>query len=129
MSFVFLESAAISLLLNGVMVLVHDRDRCAISPNEMVRSADWYIECPFVHLRYYLEEWLADFLTWMQCFFAPGLTYFHRDEWCDRHEYRCGLEQSRSEMGEAEARKQSFTALMRRFTTEANEWTRDMQNS
>jgi len=128
MSFVFLESEAIPLLLNGLIALVHDRDRCATSPNEMVRSADWYIECPFVHLRYYLEEWFADFLTWVQFFFTPGLAYFHRDELCDRNEYRRALEQSSFEIGATEAKKQSFTALIRRFTTEANQWTRDMQN-
>lgn len=42
---------------------------------EGVRAADWYIESPFVHLRYYLESWFDDFFAWIKFFYVPELCF------------------------------------------------------
>jgi hypothetical protein len=126
MSFVFLESEKVPLL-NGLIGLVHDRDRCAGSAYFQIQSADWYIESPFVHLRYYLEEWFADFLTWMQFFYVPELAYCHRDELADRKEDWGALQKLQSEVGISEAKEKSFSRLVGAFQGEADRSIEDMK--
>lgn len=118
-SFVFLESAA-APFLSGLLGFVHDRDRCVGSINSYVRAADWYIECPFVHLRYYLESWFDDFLAWIKFFYLPDL-YFNRKEESDTYDqFRQAMESLQRRMGVASAKEQSFNRLLEAFKAEAD---------
>ncbi|HVO92267.1 MAG TPA: hypothetical protein VMT22_05470 [Terriglobales bacterium] len=118
-SFVFLESET-APFLSGLLGFVHDLDRCVGSVNPYVRAADWYIECPFVHLRYYLESWFDDFLGWIKFFFVPDL-HFTRQQDADTYEgLRQALEKLERRMGIVHAREQSFARLIEAFKQEAD---------
>ncbi len=41
----------------------------------MIRSADWYVCTPNIHLRYYLEEWSDILLIWVKYFLVSDLHY------------------------------------------------------
>ena len=124
MSFVFLASEA--PFLDGLLGLVHDRKRCETSPNPLVGAADWYIECPFVHLRDYLMAWFADLLAWMKFFFIPDLRYYPAEDLGEYEKLRRALEQLQSKIGVSETRSQSFDQLVNAFSREADRWTQDI---
>jgi hypothetical protein len=96
-SFVFLESQS-APFLTGLLGFVHDRDRCVGSVNPYVRAADWYIESPFVHLRYYLESWFDDFFAWIKFFYVPELC-FTRKEDIDSYRFCQAMETVQRRMG------------------------------
>jgi hypothetical protein len=119
-SFVFLESES-APFLTGLLGFVHDRDRCVGSPNPYVRAADWYIECPFVHLRYYLESWFDDFLSWIKLFFIADLYFTRQDETDGVEKLRQALETLQARRGVSTTRKQSFNRLIEAFKEEADQ--------
>lgn len=118
-SFVFLESES-APFLSGLLAFVHDRDRCVSSVNPYVRAADWYIECPFVHLRYYLESWFDDFLAWIKFFYIPDLYFTRKDETDTYEGLRQALEKLQQRMGVANTKQQSFNRLIEAFKEEAD---------
>lgn len=56
MGFVFLQSDE-SPFLEGALVLVDDHACCQLYSAEVIKQADWHVSLPYVHLRYYLEDW------------------------------------------------------------------------
>ena len=62
--------------LTGHLVEVHDRADCLTSGNETVRTADWYLTRPRIHLRYYLEEWSDLLFGSIKYFHIPDLEFW-----------------------------------------------------
>jgi hypothetical protein len=85
------------------------------------RAADWYIECPFVHLRYYLESWFDNFLSWIKLFFIADLYFTRQDETDGVEKLRQALETLQARMGVSTTRKQSFNRLIEAFKEEADQ--------
>jgi hypothetical protein len=104
--------------LTGQLVEVHDHADCLTSENETVRSADWYLTRPRIHLRYYLEEW-SDLLF-------GSIKYFHVP---DLEFWRYGSNPSFDELVEifGEIRSPSladdaYGALIDRFRAQVERW-------
>jgi hypothetical protein len=113
-------------LLDGRMVSVDDSAACAIYRSEVLRSADWHLSLPFVHLRYFAEEWSDRLFAWMQRYFIFDLIY-------DRYEANTdfGLHDSRmaemeQKLGVPEARERCFTNLLAEYDAELAAWKIDM---
>jgi hypothetical protein len=87
-SFVFLESHDLPAL-TGCVAMLNNHDQCDAYEDEVIRSADWFISAPQIHLRYALEDWTDFLLGWIKYFFMPDLEYYSRSEW-DSHA-RLGL--------------------------------------
>jgi hypothetical protein len=79
LSFVMLHSHE-APFLNGMVAQIDDHAFCRRSPFKAVSTADWLIQCPFVHVRDCFHEWVFLFLTWLRHFHAPGLVIRPEDE-------------------------------------------------
>jgi hypothetical protein len=121
MSFAFLESTT-APFLNGRLVAVHDRSYCAASRIEAIRQADAYFECPYIHLRYYLEGWLDQLLGWIKFFFIPSLHYRAYEDLSGYAGVHDTLVELLSTYGVEQAKKRFFGALLDVFEEEADAW-------
>jgi len=121
MGFVFLESDD-APFLNGRLAAVTGKDFCARSRFESIRQADWYIECPYVHLRYYLEAWWDGLMAWIKFFFMPDLWYHRYEAFPGYEEVRAAFQSLQERGGYEAARAQVFGRLLNDFEAEANQW-------
>ena len=120
MSFVFLESEV--PCLDGRLVAVTDGDRCRLSGLEAIREADWYLDCPSIHLRYYLEEWSDILSSWLKLFFVPDLYFWRYEDLPSFDNYRAMFGEFRDRYGDSAARRLIFDTLLDRFEESADEW-------
>ncbi len=126
MSFFFLESEE-APFLNGRLAALAERDLCTISPVALIREADWYVECPYVHLRYYLEGWFDGLMAWIKFFFIPDLRY-HRYEVLPGYEtLQNTFKALQDEEGYPQARALFFDVLLAEFEREADRWGADLE--
>lgn len=120
-SFVFLQNDDLPEL-SGCLVKVAGKSTCELSRNELIQSADWFLESPFLHLRYYLEEWFDAFMAWVKFFFVPDL-FFHRYEANPGYsEVEASLSSLKERVGYPTARDMFFEALLSGFAHEADQW-------
>lgn len=124
MSFVFLECED-APFLDGMLAAVDGPDWCASHTMDLIRSADWYVQCPFIHLRYLLEEWTDEFLSWIKFFFVPDLRYWRNDDLPGYGQHRGRLEEVQSRLGAAEAKNRAFADILDAFERETDRWVRD----
>jgi hypothetical protein len=122
MGFVFLESPQFPAL-SGLLSMVEGADYCQRYSDEFIERGDWYVQCPYLHLRYYLEEWTISFLAWTKYFFIADLSYHG---WNGIEEYE-GLSDAfdalENSVGSAKARRMIFDRLMEEFAREVEQWT------
>lgn len=124
--FFFLESRE-APFLDSRLAVVHDREWCSLSGLEPVRSADWFVQCPFIHLRYYMESWVDILLAWVKFFFMPDLYYCRYDEFSGYGKLSEEFAGLRHKLGEAAGKNQSFETILGAFEDEADRWVRDMK--
>jgi hypothetical protein len=58
------------------LVQVEDHAQCQNYSPEEIRNANMLLVEPSIHLRYYGEEWLPDFLGWIKHYCIPDLMYW-----------------------------------------------------
>jgi hypothetical protein len=102
--------------LNGIMVYVEEREACLTYREELIKQADYLLEVPHVHLRYYLEEWLDQLMGWVKYHYLEGLDYWrYEDIWVDPDTLK-------QQFGEVEKEKY-WDILKLRFQYEVESWT------
>jgi hypothetical protein len=121
MSFVFLDSPELPSLC-GCLVQVEDHEQCQAYSSEVIRSADWYVCAPNIHLRYYLEEWSDVLLSWVKYFFVTDLYYDRYQELANFDSLRDMIEQHCNLKGVDFVRDFTLQWLVNRFEEEADEW-------
>ena len=121
MSFTFLHAPDFHAF-DGQLVHAYPRIECAQLDGELIQQADWYLETPSIHLRYYLEEWFDLLMTWIKIFYMPELEYW-RNELLNRfHEIKEPIDRLISSEGREQAKEIVFEYLLESFTEEADRW-------
>ena len=121
MSFVFLESED-APFLNGRLAAVEGKDICARSRSQLIRQADWFVQCPYVHLRYYLEKWWDGLMAWIKFFFIPDLQYLRYEELPGYEDFCAAFQALQENDGYEVARAAIFARLLSDFEAEAEQW-------
>ena len=62
--------------LDGSLVYVEEEEQCRQYGDEEIRTAQAFLDSPNIHLRYYYEEWMDNFLGWVKHFFITDLAYW-----------------------------------------------------
>ena len=71
--------------IDGLMVYVEDREACRIYNEERIRQADYLLDVPHIHLRYYLEEWMDQLMGWVKYHYVENLNYWrYEDMWTNQ---------------------------------------------
>lgn len=122
MSFVFLESLQFPAL-SGLLSMVDGADYCKRYSDEFIQHGDWYVQCPYLHLRYYLEGWSISFLAWMKYFFIADLYYSGWNGMEEHEGLSDAFEALENSVGSARARRMIFDRLMEDFSREVEQWT------
>jgi hypothetical protein len=125
MSCVFLRSDDLPLL-DGLICKVSGPELCAEITAEELKGTEWYVECPFLHLRYYLEDWLDLVLSWMKFFYVPDLYYFHYLPLAEYGRHSSDFEDAVAAEGKDVARESIFEDILLKFEDEADDWARQM---
>jgi hypothetical protein len=64
-------------IFNGAICECFHRTRSPGLINfEQLGEADWYVRKPEIHLRYYLEVWFEQLLSWVKLFLIPSLDWW-----------------------------------------------------
>lgn len=122
-SFVFLKSDEFPFL-DGLIASARGPQWCARITAEGLRGAQWYVECPSLHLRDFLEDWTVLLLSWIKRFHVPDLEfdwrgrlngYEGRREIFARFEEKLGVERACAHVldflrGDFRTRSRSFAA-------------------
>lgn len=66
--------------VRAVSVLVEDAAQCKLYEDSAIRTADFYLRTPTVHLRDFAERWMNSFLAFIRHFHMPGLWYWNKDD-------------------------------------------------
>jgi hypothetical protein len=106
--------------LTGVLVYVEDRAECQYYRNSLIRSADWFLTQPRIHLRYYCEDWMDQLLAYVKRFYLPDLWYW-------RYQELAGYDYHAEVFGRfyaVTAREEVLSLLKANFTREVDEWER-----
>lgn len=61
--------------LDGLIAAARGPEWCARIVAPGLSGADWYVECPSLHLRGHLEAWTVSLLSWIRYFHVPDLTF------------------------------------------------------
>ncbi len=117
-SFVFLHCPTIPFLDGCICEAVH-KDTPGLIDFGGLPPADWYLRCPEVHLRYYLEDWFDQFLSWAKFFFMPELRWWRWEENSGFEVWRQKLAELQQQSGSPKARENSFGDLIKAFLSEA----------
>jgi hypothetical protein len=71
--------------IDGIMVYAEERGECLKYTDELIRQADYLLEVPNIHLRYYLEDWMDSLFGWVKYHYVENLRYWrYEDKWSDR---------------------------------------------
>jgi hypothetical protein len=62
--------------LDGSLVYVEDEEQCRLYSNDQIQTAQAFLDAPNIHLRYYYEKWIDNFLGWVKHFFIADLQYW-----------------------------------------------------
>jgi len=121
LSFVFLENPELPAL-TGLLAQVENRAQCHLYSSEVIRSADWYLSTPTIHLRYYLEEWSNLLFGWVKYFFVPDLYYWRYESLPEYEANRAAIDNICQELGADYAKYTVLDFLVDRFEREADDW-------
>lgn len=110
MSFVFIRSS--NEYLDGRMVSIIPFDM--IGPN--TNYCPFYLGIPRLDVRYYLENWIFGFLSWVRHFYVPDLHSLY-------HEGNSGYNaHNKLSIKDVKTRDELFHELCSLFTEEAADW-------
>jgi hypothetical protein len=71
--------------IDGLMVYVEEREECRKYKDERIQRADYLLNVPHIHLRYYLEEWLDQLMGWVKYHHVKNLEYWrYEDMWINQ---------------------------------------------
>jgi len=119
LSFVF-ASVADCPELTGMLVYVEDRPECQYYKDSLIRSADWFLTRPHIHLRYYCEGWMDQLLAYVKRFYIPDLSYWR---YVDLAGYDYHAEVF-DRFYAVTAREEVLSLLKANFVREVEEWER-----
>jgi hypothetical protein len=124
-SCVFMESADYPVL-NGTLVRASGPEWCKHIKAPQLAGIDWYLECPFLHLRDYFHKWTVLACSWMKYFYMPDLVYWNDEDLLgyDRHKRIFDLLQEKSNA--KNAREKVAKELRRQWALEAERIEKDM---
>ena len=120
-SCVFLQCEAFPYL-DGLMANVSGPDRCARMTFDDSQGIEWYIECPFLHLRYFLEDWNIMLLSWMKYFFVPDLYYWQHDHLAGHEPHQTAFDAAVARLGRDDACSRVFDRIRAEFAAEVEAW-------
>jgi hypothetical protein len=125
MSFVFLRSDD-APFLNGRMALVEEHAKCQFYSSEVIRAADYYVSMPYVHLRYYLEEWSDILFSWVKHYFIPDFHYHRYEPLSNYGSLREIFAETDERTGSGEGKILAFGGILKSFESQVDNWMRDM---
>jgi hypothetical protein len=102
--------------IDGLMVYVEEQAECRKYQDERIQRADYLLNVPHIHLRYYLEEWVDQLMGWSKYHYAKNLEYWrYEDMWVDQDD----LTDHFAQIGKSEY----FEILKLRLEYEVESWT------
>jgi len=119
LSFVF-ASVAGCPELTGMLVYVEDQAECQYYKDSLIRSANWFLTRPRIHLRYYCEEWMDQLLAYVKRFYIPDLWYWRYQDLAG-YDYHAEVF---DRFYAVTAREEVLSLLKANFTREVDEWER-----
>jgi hypothetical protein len=122
MSFVFLRCPGAPFLDGSICEAFHRTDCPGPIDFACLPLADWYLRCPKIHLRYYLEEWFDQFLSWVKFFYMPNLEWWRYDDCPGFEDFRRNFAELQQQSGLVAAKEESFDRLIKAFFREAANW-------
>jgi len=125
MSFVFVRGSGWPLL-DGRMVNVDDTAGCRQYRHHVLQSADWHLSLPYVHLRYFLEEWSDRLFAWMRRYFIPELEFTRYESNTEFPVHESCMVEMEQELGQTEARERWFDKLLAEYDSELGGWQIDL---
>jgi hypothetical protein len=120
-SFVFLGCPELPAL-DGRIARVIDHAEAQLYDADAIRSADWVVTAPDIHLRYYLEEWSTQLLAWVKYFFVPDLGYWRGQTLAGWDEAREGYDRAVASSSRDLVRRVALGPLLDGFEAEAEMW-------
>jgi len=118
-SFVFLRCPQAPFLDGCICEAFHHADCPGLIDFSALPGAEWYVRCPEIHLRYYLEEWFDRFLSWVKFFFMPSLYWCRWEDTPGFEAFRTRFERQQRSSGWTAARDQTFESLTEAWFLEA----------
>jgi hypothetical protein len=71
--------------IDGLMVYVEEQAECRKYTDERIQRADYLLNVPHIHLRYYLEEWVDQLMGWVKYHHVKNLEYWrYEDMWVNQ---------------------------------------------
>jgi hypothetical protein len=125
MSFVFLRCPEIPPF-DGRIATISDHSRSQIYRHDAIKSADWFVTTPSLHLRYYLEEWTDYLFAWVKYFFIRDFTYWRYENLPDYEKASTLYDQVVASDGKDAAKRRVFEQLLEWFNKDADDWTARM---
>jgi hypothetical protein len=125
MSFVFLESSKLPSV-NGCIALVENKEQCQVYGSDAIRSADWLVSTPNIHLRYCREEWSDRLLGWLKYFYIPNLFFQRWEDMPHYEELRTLFDEQCARLGIQSTKEFAFDILLDEFESESHKWIKDM---
>lgn len=107
--------------LDGKIVAAESHVQCQSYESELVRSADWLLARPSIHLRYYLEEWFDLLLSWVKRYFVDDLYYWRGEDFSQYESMTKMMDELSETQGAAAAKQAIFKNLLDRFQEETDQ--------
>ncbi len=120
MSFSFVHSPDFPEL-DGQIVHPLTRQACADLDGEWFQRADWVVETPSIHLRYYLEEWFDLLMAWIKIFYVPDLEYWRNKVLNRFDEIKSSIDRLIASEGIDVAKQAVFEYILECFESEADQ--------
>jgi hypothetical protein len=121
LSFVFMTCPA-APFLDGRLVAARPGTDLPGTSWEVIRTADWFLECPYIHLRYVLEDWTFQLLSWVKHFFIPDLVWHGYEKLEGYQQEQAVFEQLAARDGIEGAKRHSFYILIEAFRADIEQW-------
>jgi hypothetical protein len=118
-SFLFLRCPDAPFLDGCICEAFHYVDCPGLIDFSALPAADWYVRCPEIHLRYYLEDWFDLFLSWVKFFFIPDLHWWHWEDAQGYPKFQQEFEELRRKLGVMAAKSESFDKLVEALLVDA----------
>lgn len=121
-SFVFLRLDSCAEL-NGRLVYVEDHDECKCYRSKKIKESDWYLTDPYVHLRYFCEEWMDRLISWVKYFYVPNLHYWRYGDLPGYEDFSKSIDQNNiGEFNLEKMAKQILNSLKSELREEIRAW-------
>ncbi|HWG03961.1 MAG TPA: hypothetical protein VG271_03010 [Beijerinckiaceae bacterium] len=108
--------------LDGRLVSARPIAEVSNKLDDVARGASWFLECPFIHLRYVLEDWTFRLFCWVRHFFMPELYWWGGEELIHYEEEKAVFQRLEADDGREAAKQAGFFILMESFRADAEAW-------